>query len=62
MTPFAGAHYLLGVSYCSRLEEALSERISDKGSRRGVVSANPAMEHSREGCWLPLLESESEIP
>jgi hypothetical protein len=50
MTPFAGAHYLLGVSYCSRLEEALSERISDKGSRRGMVSANPAMEHSREGC------------
>ena len=41
LTPFAGAHDLLGVGYCSGPIEALSECIPNQGSRHGVVTADP---------------------
>ena len=44
LTPFAGAFDLLGVGYCSGPVEALSECVSNQGSRRGVVTADPTMD------------------
>ena len=41
LTPFIGAHDLLGVGYCSGPVEALSECVSNQGSRHGVGTADP---------------------
>ena len=57
LTPFVGAHDLLGVSYCSGLVEALSECISNQGSRRGVVTADPIKDIAQQ--VLPLLDGDA---
>ena len=44
LTPFIGAHDLLSIGYCSGLVEALSECVSNKGSRRGMVTTDPTMD------------------
>jgi len=44
LTPFASAYILLGVGYRSGPVEALSECISNQGSRRGVVTIDPTMD------------------
>ena len=44
LAPFAGAYNLLSVGYCSGLVEALSECVSNQGSRRGVVTVDPTMD------------------
>ena len=44
MTPFSGAHDLLGVGKYGRPVEALSEHVSDLGSRHGVVTVDPIMD------------------
>ena len=44
LTPFIGAYDLLSVGYCSGLVEALSECVSNQGSRRGMVTADPTMD------------------
>ena len=49
LAPFAGAYDLLGVGYYSGLVEALSECISNQGSRRGVVTVDPP--------WISLSKS-----
>ena len=40
LTPFAGAHDLLGVGYFSGPVEALSECVSHQGSRHDVVTVD----------------------
>ena len=49
LTPFVGAHDLLDVGYCSGPVEALSERISNQGSRCTVVTIDPP--------WISLSKS-----
>ena len=44
LTPFVGAHDLLGVGYSGGPVEALLERVSDQGSRRGMVTAVPTVD------------------
>jgi hypothetical protein len=44
LTPFIGAHDLLGISHRYRPVEALSECISDQGSRCGMVSIDLAVD------------------
>jgi hypothetical protein len=44
LTPFTGAHYLLGIGHRGGLAEALSKCVSDQGSRCGLVSTDPAMD------------------
>ena len=44
LTPFAGAHNLFIVGYCSRPVEALIECISNQGSRRVMVTADPTVD------------------
>ena len=44
LTPFAGAHDLLGVDYYSGSVEALSECIPNQGSRHGVVTTDPIVD------------------
>ena len=48
LTPFAGAHNLLGVGYYGQPIEALIERIFDQGSRHGMVTADPTMDVAQE--------------
>ena len=43
LTPFAGAHNLFNVVYRGQPVEALSECVSDEGSRRGMVTIDPTM-------------------
>ena len=44
LTPFAGAHNLFGVGYYGRPVEALSEHVSDQGSRRGMETVDPTVD------------------
>ena len=41
LTPFIGAHNLLGVGYSGGPVKALLEHVSDQGSRRGMVTTDP---------------------
>ena len=44
LAPFAGAHDLFGVGYCSGPVEALSECVSNQGPQHGMVTADPTMD------------------
>ena len=44
LTPFVGAHNMFSVGYHGGLVEALLERISDQGSRCGMVTADPTVD------------------
>ena len=59
LTPFAGAYNLLGVGYCSGPVEALSECVSDQGSRGGVVTADPTVDIAQQA--LPLLNGDAAL-
>ena len=59
LTPFLGAHNLLGVGYYGRPVEALSEHVSDQGSRRGMVTADPTMDIAQQP--LPLFDGEATL-
>ena len=59
LATFAGAYDLLGVGYYSGLVEALSERISDQGSRRSMVTADPTMDIAQQ--MLPLFEGDATL-
>ena len=59
LTPFAGAHNLLGVGYCGRLVEALSERVSNQGSRCGMVTADPTVDIAQQ--TLPLFDGDAAL-
>ena len=56
---FVGAHDLLGVGYCSGPVEALSECVSNQGSRRGVVTADPIMDIAQQA--FPLLNGDAAL-
>ena len=57
LTPFVGAHDLLGVGHRSRLVEALSERVSNQGSRRGMLTTDPTMDITQQ--TLPLFKGDA---
>ena len=59
LTPFVGAYDLLGVGYCSGPVEALSECVSNQGSRRGVVTVDPTVDITQQA--LPLLDGDAEL-
>ena len=44
LAPFAGAYDLLSIGYRGRPVEALSEHVSDQGSRRDMVATDPTMD------------------
>ena len=48
LTPFIGAHDLLGVGYYSGPVEALSECISNQGSRHGMVTIDPIVDIAQQ--------------
>ena len=48
LTPFVGAHDMLGVGYYSGPVEALSECIPNQGSWRSMVTAKPTMDVARQ--------------
>ena len=59
LIPFAGAHDLLGVGYCSGPVEALLERVPYQGSRCGMVTADPTMDIAQQK--LPLFDKDTEL-
>ena len=59
LAPFVGAYDLLSISYHGRLVEALSEHISNQGSGRGMVTADPTMDIAQQ--MLPLLEGDAAL-
>ena len=59
LTPFIGAHNLFGVGYYSRPVEALSERVSDQGPRRGMVPADPTVDITQQ--LLPLFNGDATL-
>ena len=59
LTPFIGAHDLLGDDYCSGLVEALSECISNQGSRRDMVTTDPTVDIAQQ--MLPLFDGDAEL-
>ena len=59
LTPFTGAYNLLGVGYCGGPVEALSECISNQGSRRGMVTADPTVDITQQ--VLPLLDGDAAL-
>ena len=56
---FAGAYDLLGVGYCSGPIEALSECVTNQGSRHGVVTADPTVDVAQQK--LPLFGGDTEL-
>ena len=59
LAPFIGAHDLLGVSYSDGLVEALSERVSNHGSRRGMVTTDPTVDIAQQ--TLPLFDGDAAL-
>ena len=59
LTPFIGAHDLLGVGYCSGLVEALSKCVSNQGSRHSMVATDPIMDIAQQK--LPLFGGDTEL-
>ena len=59
LTPFVGVNDLLGISYSGGPVEALSECISNQGSRCGVVTADPTMDITQQ--TLPLFDGDAAL-
>ena len=59
LTPFIGAHNLFSMRYYGRPVEALSERVSDQGSRHGMVTTNPTMDIAQQP--LPLFDGDAAL-
>ena len=59
LAPFVGGYDLLSVGYHGRPVEALLERVSDQGSRRGMVTADPIMDIAQQ--TLPLFEGDAAL-
>ena len=59
LTPFPGAHNLSSVSYYGQPVEALSECISDRGSRCGMVTADPTMDIAQQP--IPLFNGDAAL-
>ena len=48
LAPFVGAYDLFGIDYRGRPVEALSECVSDQGSRRGMVTTDPNVDITQQ--------------
>ena len=59
LAPFVGAYDLLSVGYCSGPVEALSECISNQGSRRSMVTVDPTVDIAQPK--LPLFDGDTEL-
>ena len=59
LTPFIAAHNLFSVGYYGRSVEALSECISDQGSRCDMVTTDPTMDITQQ--LLPLLDGDAAL-
>ena len=59
LAPFTSAYDSLGVRYYSGPVEALSECVSNQGSRRGVVTADPTVDIPQQK--LPLFGGDTEL-
>ena len=59
LTPFVGAHDLLGVGYYSGPVGALSECISNQGSRHDVVTIDPTVDIAQQ--TLPLFDGDATL-
>ena len=59
LTPFTGAHNLFSVGYYGRPREALSERVSDQGPRRGMVPVDSTMDITQQ--LLPLFNGDAAL-
>ena len=59
LAPFAYVYDLLGIGYRGRPVEALSECVSDQGSRRDMVTADPTMDIAQQ--MLPLFEGDAAL-
>ena len=59
LTPFVGAHDLLGVGYYSGPVEALSECVPNQGSRHGMVTVDPTVDIAQQK--LPLFDGDTEL-
>ena len=59
LAPFVGAHDLFNVGDYGWPVEALSEHVSDQGSRRGVMTANSIMDITQQP--LPLLGGDAAL-
>ena len=57
LKPFPGVYDMLSIGHHDWLVEALSECISDQGSRHGMVTADPAMDIAQQ--LLPLLDGDA---
>ena len=59
LAPFASAYDLLSVGYCRGPVEAMSERVSNQGSRHSVVTVDPSMDIAQQE--LPLFDGDTEL-
>ena len=59
LTPFTSAHDLLGIGDCRRPVEPLAERVSDQGSRCGVMSAYSNVDINQQ--LLSLLDGDASL-
>ena len=59
LTPFTGVHNMFSVGYHSQLVEALSECVSNQGSRCGMVTVDPTMDITQQ--TLPLFEGDAAL-
>ena len=59
LTPFIGAHNLLGVGYCGQPVEALLEHVSNQGSRCGMVTVDPTVDIAQQ--MLPLFDGDATL-
>ena len=62
LAPFIGAYDLLSVGYYGGPVEALSECISDQGPRRGMVTADPAVDVAQQKSSLFTRDAELQDP
>jgi len=56
LTPFTTAHNLFGIGYYGRPVKALTECVSDQGSRSGMVTADPTLDIAQQP--LPLFDGD----
>ena len=59
LAPFVGAYDLLGIGYYSGPVEALSECVSNQGSRHGMVTVDPTMDIAQQ--MLPLFDGDAAL-
>ena len=59
LAPFVGAYDLLGMGYRGRPVEALSECVSNQGSRRGMVTTVSTMDIAQQ--TLPLFNGDATL-